>query len=428
MAPTTTLAPRTLLVALLALGAAWCAVGTAGARAAATTDGCASPAANQYLAANASVPGVISLIFFDAEGSPVEYAECIGGELQPIGTAVSAPNTMTTLTKSWSCKRAVRNFVAAATLPSGRRAIGSFSVRTPSCARRFEISAPRRVKPGAIARIRITDRWAIGGVRPLLCVTPPHSKRSCRMVAFPRAVSVSSRRFRASSRGRWLVELRVGEHRVRTAIAVGEGAAAAPTLPTLLATGDSTMQGIDNFLADDLGDQATVRSDVRPGTGISKLNPWARISATDVKRLRPSVTVISIGANDAWPMPTPAGATVTCCDAAWVAEYTTRVRSMMQTYLRGGRGRVFWLTLAVPRDPRRVPIFAAVNSAILRAADGLAGVTILRMDQLFSPHGYEDAISWRGHAVRVREPDGIHLNVSGTAIAASVIKQALGAS
>jgi lysophospholipase L1-like esterase len=428
MAPTTTArVPRSLLVALLAL-AAWCAAATGTARAAATgPDACTVPAANQYLAANASVPGVISLIFFDAEGSPVEYAECIGGELQPIGTAVSAPNTMTTLTKTWSCKRAVREFVAAATLPSGRRAIGSFSVRTPSCARRFEISAPRRVKPGSTARIRITDRWAIGGIRPRLCITAPHAKPACRTVAFPRAVSVASRRFRASSRGRWRVELRVGEHRVRTAVAVGDGAAAAPTLPTLLATGDSTMQGIDNFLADDLGDTATVRSDVRPGTGISKLNPWARISATDVKRLRPSVTVISIGANDAWPMPTPAGATVTCCDEAWVAEYVARVRSMMQTYLRGGRGRVFWLTLPVPRDARRVEIFAAVNRAILRAADGVAGVTVLRMDQLFSPHGYQDAISWRGHAVHVREPDGIHLNVSGTAIAASVIKQALSA-
>ena len=94
-------------------------------------------------------------------------------------------------------------------------------------------------------------------------------------------------------------------------------------LPTLLATGDSTMQGIDNFLADDLGDRALVRSDVRPGTGISKLNPWARISAGDARRLRPSVTVVSIGANDAWDMTTPAGATVACCTRAWVAEYTT---------------------------------------------------------------------------------------------------------
>ncbi len=426
----TTAAPRaTLAVAVVLLAvAAWFAGAGAGA-ALAATDPCAAPAESQYLAANASEPGVIRLIFFDAEGSPVDYVECVGDAVEHVGTAVSAPNTMTSLSTTWSCDRAVRRFAAAAVLPGGTRAVGTFSVRTPSCAQRFEVKAPRRVKPGSTARIRIVDRWGIGNIRPQLCVTPPHAKRACRTLAFPRAVSVASRSFRARVRGRWRVELRVGKHRVRAAVAAGAGAAAAPTLPTLLATGDSTMQGIDNFLADNLGDNATVRSDVRPGTGISKLNPWARISAQDVKRLRPSVTVISIGANDAWPMMTDAGASVTCCTEPWVAEYTARVRSMMQTYLRGGRGKVFWLTLPTPRDARRVPIFAAVNRAIARAALGLDGVRILRMDQLFTPNGvYQDAISWRGHAVRVREPDGIHLNVSGAAIAATAIRQALGAS
>ena len=163
----------------------------------------------------------------------------------------------------------------------------------------------------------------------------------------------------------------------------------------------------------------------RQGTGISKLNPWARISAGDTRRLRPSVTVISIGANDAWDMTTLAGATVACCTEAWVDEYTTRVRAMIRTYLRGGRGRVLWLTLPTPRDPRRVVIFAAVNRAIVRAAAGVDGVTILRMDRLFSPNGYQESIVYRGRAVDLREPDGIHLNVSGTAIAATVISRVL---
>jgi len=167
---------------------------------------------------------------------------------------------------------------------------------------------------------------------------------------------------------------------------------------------------------------------VRPGTGISKLNPWAQISKRDVRRLRPDVTVVSIGANDAWPMTTAAGAQQVCCGEAWVAEYALRARSMMRTYLRGGHARVVWLTLPVPRDPRRVPIFAAVNHAVTRAAAGLAGVTILRMEQIFSPRGgYQETIDYRGHAVDVREPDGVHLNVSGTAIAATAIVQSLGA-
>ena len=96
--------------------------------------------------------------------------------------------------------------------------------------------------------------------------------------------------------------LRVGDRRVaRTVVRVGRGgpsAGAAP--PTVLATGDSTMQGIDGFLADELGDAATVVSDVRIGTGLSKSDQpalpaagdppaiqWALLAAMQVARERP---------------------------------------------------------------------------------------------------------------------------------------------
>jgi lysophospholipase L1-like esterase len=391
-------------------------------------DPCAIPAVSEYLAADATNErGVIRLLFFDAEGSPVDYSECVGGRPRRIGQAISAPNTMTILATPWSCTRVVRRFVAATTLPSGTRALGSYSVRTPSCSHRFELSVPRRVKPGSTGRIRVVDGWGTGGIRPQLCITPPAAKRSCRTLAFPRAVAFVGHRFRATTRGRWRIELRVRDRRIRTAtVAVGgEAFTPARALPTLLATGDSTMQGIDSFLADDLGDAVDVRSDVRPGTGISKLNPWARIAARAARSLRPQVTVISIGANDVWPMTTAAGVEQVCCEGPWIAEYALRVRSMMHIYLRRGRGRVLWLTLPVPRDPRRVPIFAAVNQAVQVAASGVARVMVMRMDELFSPHGYQETIRYRGHDINVREPDGIHLNVSGTAIAATAIVQAL---
>ncbi len=47
------------------------------------------------------------------------------------------------------------------------------------------------------------------------------------------------------------------------------------------------------------------------------------------------------------------------------------------------------------------------------------------MDQLFSPSGYTETIRYRGRDVDVRTADGIHLNVSGTAIAAKVIADVL---
>ena len=122
-------------------------------------------------------------------------------------------------------------------------------------------------------------------------------------------------------------------------------------------------------------------------------------------------------------MQAPDGVTYPCCDRPWVDEYARRLRPAMRVYRRGGR--LLWLTLPVPRHRFRVPIFHAVNVAIVEAARTVGGVRVLRMDRLFSPHGYRSVMRYRGRDVRVREPDGIHLNVAGTQIAASVVAKAL---
>ena len=397
---------------------------------AAVAEPCVNPHVTNFLGADATHPGVISLYFFGAEGAPVTYYECADGRARKLGALASAAGTATVLhdATTWSCERLVRRFVATAPRSDGSLATGSYSVRTRSCAQRFELEVPRRVAPGRQIHLRVVDSWGIGGVRTELCISSPGRERRCSALAFPHAVGVASRRLRPHTRGRLGLELRVGSHRTHTAVAVGGGSAGTRrAVPTLLATGDSMMQGIDGFLADDLGDAVRVRSDVRPGTAIGKNLDWLDWSRSQAASIHPSVTVVAIGANEGWPMTTPAGATVECCDEAYVAEYTRRVRAMMRRYLRHGRGRVVWLTLPAPREGRHTPIFTAVNQAFLRAADGLERVTVLRTDLLFSPNGYRDVMRYRGERVRVREPDGIHLNVAGTAIAATAIARVLAA-
>jgi hypothetical protein len=277
-----------------------------------------------------------------------------------------------------------------------------------------------------VARIRIVDRWGIGGIATTLCVAPPRGRLACRGVAFGAAARAATQRLRMASSGRWRVELRVRGHRVRGAIAVGVRAAPLPKPPTLLATGDSTMQGVESFLADDLGDAATVVGDVRPGIAISKGNPLRPIAREQVARLAPRTTVVSIGAVEGYAMRAAAdGRSHACCDEAWVAEYARRVRELMRFYRRDGRCRVFWLTIPAPGDPPRIPVTAAVNRAIVRAGEHLAGVRVLRMDLLFTPNGYREVMRYRGRDVHVREADGIHLNVAGTAIAAREIARAI---
>ncbi|MEA2156063.1 MAG: uncharacterized protein QOE11_2203 [Solirubrobacteraceae bacterium] len=376
-----------------------------------------------FFAADTTEAGVISLDFFGAKGAPVVFYERVGDRRVRLGTRSSPPDTATTFKDAvtWRCARLFRRFEATSTLPDGTHATGAYSIRTPSCATRLGLTVPRRLAPGTRGAIRVADRWGNGGVSPQLCITPPHRAPDCTTLRLRRAITVATRPFRATQRGRWRVELRIRGHRVRRAIIVGAGAASAPP-PTVLATGDSMMQGIDSFLADELGDSATVRSDVHPGTGISKPDgPWAKLPATQVRRLHPAATVIAIGAVDGFPLPAADGSAteVECCGAGWIAAYTLRVRAIMLIYRRKGRGRVIWLTLPLPKGRR--DIADAVNASIVAAAAGLKRVTVLRMDQLFTPDGFREVMPYRGRDVRVRAADGIHLNVAGTAIAAKVV-------
>lgn len=386
-----------------------------------------APTVVHFFAADTTQTGVISLVFFGAEGAPVTYAERVGDRLEPLGVRTAAPGEPTTMREAttWRCDRLVRRFEAAALLPDGTRAVGAYSVRTPSCATRLRLDAPRRVDPGAVARIRISDSWGLGAIRARLCVRAPRATRDCRSLRLATAVTSTRHRVRVTTPGRWDVELVVRGHRTRSSIVVGAHGRPSAPLPTVLTTGDSTMMGVDSFLADELAGVATVRSDVRPGTGIGKPDgPWARLPRRQATRLRPAATVVSIGAAEGFPITTPEGTTYACCDAGWVAEYSRRVRAAMRVYRRHGRGRVIWLTLPAMRGVRQ-RISDAVNLAVVQAAEGLSHVTVLRLDLVFSPAGYSETIRYRGRDIDVREPDGVHLNIAGTAIAAKLVAAAL---
>jgi len=391
---------------------------------------CAPAPSTAQFSATTHRTGVVDLHFFDARGATVHYFECVGTRAYPLGerSLVMADTPLTSMWAAtfWRCGRLTRHFAATTILPDGRFARGTTSVRTRSCAGRFRLEIPSRLARGQRARVRIVDRWGIGGVRTQLCTTSPQAKRRCRSVVLATSTRAVTRHFRPTTRGRWRVELRVPKHRVRGSIAVGVRGLTAKAAPaTVLATGDSTMQGIESFLSDELGDERTVISDVRPGFAISLANAWWPIATAQIARLRPSATVVSIGAAEGHPMRAADGAMHACCDEPWVAEYTRRLRKIMLIYGRSARARVLWLTIPAPREAKRVTTFVAVNAAIVRAAEDLANVRVLRMDILFTPNGFRDVMRYRGRDVRVREPDGIHLNVAGTLIAARAVAQAL---
>ena len=153
---------------------------------------------------------------------------------------------------------------------------------------------------------------------------------------------------------------------------LGDAPARRGELGKLLVTGDSLAMPLDIELARRLGRRRPgCRGRARPhvGTGISKtgLVDWGRLSTDQVgepdgrgrglhRRERGFRAAAARRRGDR------------VLRRRRAAEYAYRVRRMMNTYRRGGRARVYWLTLPAPRDGDRQEIARSVNAAIEVAA------------------------------------------------------------
>ena len=276
------------------------------------------------------------------------------------GVTVRAAGTVVVRHLSpWRCDATTRTFTAAA----GGAAVAA-TVATPSCADRFALRAPRTARAGRAATVRVTDRWRVGGTKTIACLrmrgrdvgcasaTPGARARDIRL--WPVRAGAATITLSAPSTPAQSVALRVRPRQGRLRV---------------LAAGDSMMQVLDTALGDRLP-RAEVRSDTHVSTGITKpsLLNWPAQARRLARAQRPDATVVFLGANDGFGLPGPGGGQEPCCSAAWVDAYASRARSMMAAYSRAGAGRVYWLTLPVPRRAAFAQIFTGVNQALQRAA------------------------------------------------------------
>ena len=206
---------------------------------------------------------------------------------------------------------------------------------------------------------------------------------------------------------------------------VGAPPPARKPLGTLLITGDSLSQPLDQEMARRLAGQAKVVRDPHIGTGISKslIVDWGKLSGAQVKKDKPDAVVVFIGANEGFPMKGADGRQVKCCGVDYAAIYASRVRQMMNTYRQAGAARVYWLTIPTPRDPARQEIARTVNAAIAVAAEPWRSqVRVVDTVPIFTPGAkYRDAMDVHGSEKIVRESDGIHLNATGSALLAETL-------
>jgi hypothetical protein len=374
--------------------------------------------------------GHIDLYLGDVQGTTGRLFEQVGGHRVPLGqVTIDGPapaHLVDALT--WSCTRRTRHLVADVVHPDGSTASATTAVRTPGCGDRLAIAAPRSAPPGSVITVGVVDRWGLGDVSPLLCIRSPSGRRTCHPVRFggrPR----SEVRVRLTRDGTWRLDVVLAGLHTRRNLAAGFSPTPgrAPGRPNLLVTGDSTVQGIDADLGDRLRRSFRLVRYFRPGSGIGHdADHWPRIAAAEARRFEPRVTVVSIGATEGYPMRAPDGTTATCCAAAWQAEYERRVRAVMTSLVRGGRGRVLWLTLPTPQDLRRAAIWDVVNAVAIRAVASVPGVTIVHIERVISPGGrFRHAVRYHGRRRVVRAADGIHLTPAGAAIASDLILRVL---
>jgi lysophospholipase L1-like esterase len=307
--------------------------------------------------------------------------------------------TLTDATE-WTCTRK-RTFNAA-----GPAVSADAGVKTPSCAHRYRLAVAKRTTAGEPLKVRVTDTFHLTAAEAKVCL-----KDTCK-----RAPEDGHLTFTPATAGRYRIALRAPHQTTTTRVVRVK-----TRHISLLATGDSMMQILDDFLADRLSDQGvTTHKDANVSTGITKsfLLDWPAHAKEQVAKYHPDVTVMFLGANDGYGF-----GTIQCCGKAWVKQYAKRVNGMIHTYAQGHNAQVFWCLLPAPRTANFRKVFVGVNQAIRRAVrENPKTAHVVDLPKTFTP-GYQFQQDVNGTSVR--QDDGVHLNVAGASIAADIIRRQL---
>jgi len=387
--------------------------------------GAAAAGETFVLTAGRQDPGWVAFAARGADGAAVTVHERLDGRLRVVARlSLRGGHAEPRHGVRWRCGLRTRRFVATATGAGGEAQTSAASITTPSCAQRLRLTVlPAQVRTGEQALVRVSDGWRLGAISAKFCARLRSGSGSCRTLRLGPGTVTRRVRMRLGAPGRWTIALR---SRVRQRI-TREVHVRPDARLQVLVTGDSMIGGLPEALSAALGARASVVGDPHPGRGLTTpgfLN-WPAHARRTARDDRPDVTVVLLGAADAgYPLTVPTGEVVACCEPAWITAYGAIARGMMASYLRDGRGLVYWVLLPAPRSATRARVWRAQNEAIRWAASGADdGVSaIARLADVLSPDGvFHESILVGGRRRIVRDADGIHLSALGIRIATGVL-------
>jgi hypothetical protein len=197
-------------------------------------------------------------------------------------------------------------------------------------------------------------------------------------------------------------------------------------LDKLLVTGDSMSVPMDSVLAQLLTPQGVeVVRDPKLGAAISdeEFLDWGQLSTAQVRDEDPDAVVMFIGAGEGFPIETPGGGEVECCNPEYAAAYANRARQVMRTYIGEPDKRLYWLSVPRSRNGRQWEISQLVNEASrIAAVPWLSQIRMVDLVPIFTPGGvYRDSMEIDGEETIVRESDGLHLTRPGAELAADAV-------
>ena len=157
----------------------------------------------------------------------------------------------------------------------------------------------------------------------------------------------------------------------------------------------------------------------KESTGICRYDvlDWGRQIETVMRTAKPNAAVIMLGTNDTqsvWDN----GDWISYGKAAWKTAYEQRVGDIMDTMLRGGARRVYWVGMPIMGESWRNARMKLINKIFQKQAEQRPGVTYIDIWDLFSD-GNGQFIS------SLRLADGVHFTAEGQQLLGKTVYKAI---